>query len=95
MNWINQLNRFYGSLQTNTMTSNAITLYGLLLYLNNRCGWKREFTVANQTLQGLASLSRSQLYKAWNELKLHGFIDYKKGQEINPEAICLFVWIHK
>lgn len=79
MNYISQLNGFYGSLQINTLSSNAICLYGILLHINNKCGWKEQFTVSNLTLQGMSSLSRAQIDKARNELKTKGYIDYIKG----------------
>lgn len=63
----------------NPTSSNAQLLYLHLLNINNRCNWRKDFTVANTTLQALSGLSRSQLDKARNELAQKGFIRYDKG----------------
>ena len=84
MNYIAQLNSFFEFKQTNTLSSNAQSLYVNLLHINNRCGWKRQFTVSNITLQSQACLSRQQLDKARNELINRGLIQYQKGNGNRP-----------
>ena len=79
MNYIKQLNGFFDSLLVNPLSTTAQTLYVHLLDINNRCGWKERFPVANIVLQSRAMLSRQQLDRARNELKQKGYIDYEKG----------------
>lgn len=79
MNYLQQLNAFYTCLHTQPLTTRAVALYGLLLHLDNRCGWLRSFTVANSTLMGLGGFSKRQLEDARAELKQKGLIDYRPG----------------
>lgn len=90
MNYIKQLNGFFDSLLVNPLSTTAQTLYVHLLDINNRCGWKERFTVANTVLQSRATLSRQQLDRARNELKQKGYIDYEKGSG-NKAGIYLIV----
>lgn len=79
MNYISQLNGFWESIQTDTVSAAAICLYSFLLHIDNRCGWKREFTVSNSFAQGLTGMSRKQIERARNELKTKGYIEYTPG----------------
>lgn len=79
MNYIKQVNTFYKLLPNNPLSSNAQCLYFYLLNKNNELGWIKEFTVSNMIICGFTSLSRQALDRARNELKLKGYIDYKKG----------------
>lgn len=90
MNYIKQLNGFFDSLLMNPLSATAQTLYVHLLDINNRCGWKERFPVANIVLQSRATLSRQQLDRARNELKQKGYIDYEKGSG-NKAGIYLIV----
>lgn len=90
MNYIKQLNGFFDSLLVNPLSTTAQTLYVHLLDINNRCGWKERFTVANTVLQSRATLSRQQLDRARNELKQKEYIDYEKGSG-NKAGIYLIV----
>lgn len=80
MNYIKQLNAFYDWLLINPLTPKEQALYLAILHLNNKAGWKREFTIANQTLQALCSMSKSELHKIRNKLEQKGLIEYKKGK---------------
>lgn len=79
MNYIEQLNSFFDLLYTKPLSTSAICLYVILFHLNNKCGWLKEFTVANMTIQGLSGMSRNQLHKARLELIQNGYVNYKKG----------------
>lgn len=79
MNYIKQVNAFYKLLPNNPLSSNAQCLYFYLLNKNNELGWIKEFTVSNMIVCGFTSLSRQALDRARNELKIKGYIDYKKG----------------
>lgn len=79
MNYIKQVNAFYKLLPNNPLSSNAQCLYNYLLNKNSDLGWIKEFTVSNMIVCGFTGLSRQALDRARNELKIKGYIDYKKG----------------
>ena len=81
MNYIKQLNAFYDWLLVNPISAKEQALYLAILHLNNKAGWKREFTIANQTLQALCSMSKSELHKVRNQLEQKGLIEYKRGKK--------------
>lgn len=83
MNYLRQLNTFYGLLLSIPVSANAQCLYFTLLNINNRCDWKKEFSVANSTLMGFTSLDKQALYRARNELIQKNFIEFKKGVNQN------------
>ncbi len=83
MNYIKQINTFYELLPTNPISANSQVLYFALLNINNRCNWKKDFSVANSTLMSLTSLSMSALQRARNGLIQKGYIEYKKGKGNN------------
>lgn len=80
MNFIKQFNTFFENLLTEPLSSNAVYLYFTLFYINNKCNWKKEFTVANSTIMGLTSFDKNKLVRARNELKQKGYINYKNGK---------------
>jgi len=79
MNYLKQINGFFDSIWGDPISPNAQTLYFHLLNVNNRCGWRREFTTANSVLCGLSGLSLSGLERARKELAQKDYIRYKKG----------------
>ena len=79
MNYIRQLNAFFELLIVNPLSSNAVSLYSVLLHINNKCHWITEFTIANHTLQSLTGLSRIALDRARNELVQKKYLKYFKG----------------
>jgi hypothetical protein len=79
MNYIKQVNSFYELLLTNPINANSQCLYFALLNINNRCNWKKDFTVANITLMTFTGLNMSALQRARNNLIQKGYINYKKG----------------
>ena len=80
MNFIKQFNTFFENLLTEPLSSNAVYLYFTLFYINNKCNWKREFTVANSTLMGLTSFDKNKIDRSRNELKQKGYINYQNGK---------------
>lgn len=81
MNYIQQLNAFYDQLMYNPLTSKSQAIYLAILHLNNKCGWKKEFTIANPMLQALCDISKSELHKQRNILIQAELITYKKGKK--------------
>lgn len=80
MNFIKQFNTFFENLLTEPLGSNAVYLYFTLFYINNKCNWKKEFTVANSTLMGLTGFDKNKIDRARNELKQKRYINYKNGR---------------
>jgi hypothetical protein len=80
MNFIKQFNTFFENLLTEPLSSNAVYLYFTLFYINNKCNWKREFTVANSTLMGLTGFDKNKIDRSRNELKQKGYINYQNGK---------------
>lgn len=76
MNYISEINCFYGRLLTQPISSDAQALWGALMHLCNRAGWPREFSVAAATLQGMLKISYSSLSRARSELVTAGFIEH-------------------
>ena len=87
MNYIKQLNTFFELLVINPLDANSLSLYVVLFYINNKCNWKKEFSVANSTLMAFTSLSKGQLDRARNNLVQRGFIKYTKGENKNKAPI--------
>ena len=83
MNYLKQIIKFCELQLINPVSASAQCLYMQLLYINNKCGWVKEFSVANSTICSLTSLSRLALDRARNELVQKGYITYKKSIKKN------------
>ncbi len=79
MNYLKQIIRFCELQLINPVSASAQCLYIQLLYINNKCGWVEEFSVANSVLYGLTSLSRQNFDRARNELIQKNYLIYKKS----------------
>ncbi|WP_249870785.1 hypothetical protein [Oceanobacillus saliphilus] len=77
MNYIRQVNAFYTHLETNPLSAAAANLWHVLMHVNNRAGWKEEFTVAMSVLCSKANLSESTFKRARTELREKGYICVK------------------
>lgn len=83
MNYLTQIIKFCELQLINPVSANAQCLYIQLLYVNNKCGWIEEFSVANSTICSLTSLSRTALDRSRNELIQKGYLNYKKSARKN------------
>ena len=93
MNYILQLNSFGDFVTQFPQPSKALAVYYALLHINNKCRWRRDFTVANLTLQSFCSISRSDLHKMRKVLLKNGLIEYHKGhgsQAGTYRIVCLY-----
>lgn len=79
MNYIKQLNAFYDYLPINPLSTNAISLYGALLHINNKCNWQTVFSAALLTLRTFTGLNKQAIERARNELVQKKYIKFKKG----------------
>ncbi|WP_100489431.1 DnaD domain protein [Sporolactobacillus pectinivorans] len=77
MNYITQINAFYDRLETNSLSTSAITLWHALMHINNKAAWRREFPVAVSVLCVKTGLAERTIFKARNELKQNGFIEFR------------------
>lgn len=76
MNYIRLIHSFYEKQLIYNLSAGQISLWHALVSINNKCFWKGEFTVANQTLMLLTGLSRSAINKNRAILKEKGLINY-------------------
>lgn len=83
MNYLKQIIKFCELQLIKPVSANAQCLYMQLLYINNKCGWIEDFSVANSVLYGLTGLSRQALVKARNELIQKDYLIYKKSMQKN------------
>ena len=79
MNISKQLEKFYLTLDINTISTNAIALYTILLQLAKLANNFNEFKVTNTILKSKTRLNTSALQRAKRELITNNFITYKKG----------------
>lgn len=79
MNYIHEINAFHNWMAATRISSTQQTLWFHLMDINNRTGWKENFTVANLTLCDRLSISRQGLDKARQALVEYGRIEYKQG----------------
>ena len=74
-----QLDEFYSTLDYKPISSNAISIYIVLLQIARKTGWLTEFKVTNTILMSkIKNLSISALQRARNELINNDYILYKK-----------------
>ena len=79
MNYLQELNAFRDWTLLNKPTTSEIVLWYALMSINNMTGWKKQFTVANQTLQLMTGLSKATLDRARNKLTQKGLLKYTPG----------------
>lgn len=77
MNYIREINAFYDWLETNELSVSAISLWYALMHINNKTGWKNEFTVALSVLSIKSGLSSRAVTNARKELTEKGRIKWE------------------
>jgi hypothetical protein len=77
MNYIREINAFYDWLETNELSTSAISLWYALMHINNKTGWKNEFTVALSVLSIKTGLSSRAVTNARKELTEKGRIKWE------------------
>ena len=79
INLSKQLSEFYSTLDFKPISANAISIYLMLLQIDRKTDWLREFKVTNTILMSkIKGLNISALQRARNELINKGYILYKK-----------------
>ncbi|GAB3042124.1 DnaD domain-containing protein [Virgibacillus ainsalahensis] len=77
MNYIKEMNAFYNRIDFQPISSSAVALWHTLMHFNNRCGWKKEFSVAASMLQLKAGLKATAFKTARKELQDNGYITFQ------------------
>lgn len=73
-----QLDEFYSMLDIRPVSSNAISLYFVLVEIAKKANWRKNIKIANGILTSKTKLSISALQRARNELITNDYINYKK-----------------
>ncbi|MFD0954028.1 DnaD domain protein [Virgibacillus natechei] len=76
MNYIKELNAFHNQQETNPLSASAANLWHVLMHVNNRAGWMKEFTVAVSLLCAKSALTESTFKRARAELQDKGYIRF-------------------
>lgn len=95
MNYIEQLDEFYSSLDYQNLSTNAIATYLILLHIDSKTGFMNEFSVANTTLTSKCNITIKQLQNARNELIIKKYIIYKKGRNQNEAPKYHLIRLYK
>ncbi|WP_226036135.1 DnaD domain-containing protein [Aquibacillus saliphilus] len=77
MNYIKEMNSFYYQIELNPLSSSAVALWHTLMHINNKTGWKQQFTVAASVLRIKAGLKESSFKRAREELTEKGYLSYQ------------------
>ena len=77
MNYIREINAFYDWLETNTISDSAISLWHALMHINNKTGWKNEFSVAMSVLESKTGLKKDAIIRARKTLQKSNRISFK------------------
>ncbi|MCP9331900.1 DnaD domain protein [Lentilactobacillus hilgardii] len=77
MNYLKQLRAFYDALELNPLNASEVALWHALTWVNNKTGWKYEFTVASSVLCQKAGLKSDNFYKVRNKLQQAGYINWR------------------
>jgi DnaD/phage-associated family protein len=78
VNYIREINAFYDWLELNELSKPAVLLWHALMHLNNKSGWQESFTVARSVIEAKTSLKKDAYYKARNQLKQYGLLEFKE-----------------
>ncbi|WP_373893835.1 DnaD domain-containing protein [Virgibacillus sp. CBA3643] len=77
MNYIKEMNAFYNRIDFQPISSSSVALWHTLMHFNNRCSWKKEFSVAASMLQLKAGLKSTAFKTARHELQANGYITFQ------------------
>lgn len=92
MNYIIEIKEFYDWLESNELSESAINLWHALMHTANKTRWQNHFSVAISTLKSKTKCSKDALYRARNQLKQKGRIDFiqRKGNQSAVYEIISF-----
>jgi len=83
MNYLKEINLFYGQQELDDLSPSAISLWHALMFINSRKGWPETFSVPLQVLQSKSGLTKRSLCKARTELTELDYITVqsRKGRQ--------------
>lgn len=81
MNYLVQINAFKKRRRLYPISCGSICLYYVLLEYANSLGFPKEFTVANQIIAGICSMSMSKMIRSRDELVDKDYIKYTDGKK--------------
>jgi len=92
MDYMAEINAFFTWLETHPISYTARNLWHTLMHVANRARWIHEFSVAVSVLEAKSGMSRSNVYRARNELLENGRITCKSrtGNQCAMYAIISF-----
>ncbi len=94
MNYLQEIVAFNEYISINSLSAGQISLWFVLMGVNNKCGWIDWFSVSNKVLESRSGLSKSGISKAREVLKEKGLINFRfKGEsatEYHMIPITLF-----
>lgn len=76
-----QLDEFYSMLDYKPVSSNAISLYAVILIIVKNAKWANDVKITNSILTSKCKLSISAMQRARNELITNEYIKYKKRKQ--------------
>jgi hypothetical protein len=80
MNYIEQINGFWGKAETAEITGNDIAVYMALLKYCNSLNWLNPFICHWEIICQYSKVSKNTYYKSLDTLSKEKFIEYKKGE---------------
>lgn len=76
MNYIREINAFYDFLEMHELEHSDVLLWHALMHLNNKCGWRAEFTAARSTLVVKTGLSLKTIERSRVRLATAGLLHW-------------------
>lgn len=74
MNYLKEMNAFYNKLDFQPLSGSAVALWHTLMHFNNRCAWKKEFSVAAGKIRSISGVKGGSFSRAREELQANGLI---------------------
>lgn len=94
MNYIKEMNAFHIRQETEPLTIAAAYLWIVLMDINNRAGWKKQFSVAATLLCAKTTLKEGTFKRARKELQEKGYI-HVLSQGANRAAVYQMISLQK
>lgn len=77
MNYLREINAFYDRIEVKPISPSAFVLWHLLMQVNNKLGWEKEFSIPVRVLSTKRGLSERSIRNARNELKTKGYLHFR------------------
>lgn len=91
MNYIYEINKFQRWLDSNYISSSAITLWYTIIHIANKSGWEDELSIPISFLEAKTRLSKPTLLRARKELKEAGFLEIKNRDRMAALYILISI----